>query len=204
VSGSAPRRSRADVEQAIIDSYLTIAARDGMKAATTRRVAEAAGVNAGLIHRYFGSRRALMGRLLDELVQRVSAQFETDFDLGPTGALALYTKVLISAADEGLDPSELQSSHPVVERLAVLGEQLGVEIDAARLVAAQIFSLYLGWEAFGAFASQIAGVAPRSPEDQAHELRRAARVLAMDAIDRSKQVGLDELDAELRPTITDP
>ncbi len=204
MSGKAPRRSRADVEQVIIDTYLTIAAQGGMKSATTRRVAEDAGVNAGLIHRYFGSRRALMGRLLDELAQRVAAQFETDFDLGPSGPLALYTKVLISAADEGLDPSELQSSHPVVERLAVLGEQLGIEDDAARLVAAQIFSLYLGWEAFGAFASQIAGVEPRAPEDQTHELRRAARVLALDAIDRSKQVGLDELDGALRPSVTDP
>jgi AcrR family transcriptional regulator len=204
VSGKAPRRSRADVEQAIIDTYLTIAAQNGLKTATTRRVAEEAGVNAGLIHRYFGSRRALMGRLLDALVQRLAAQFETDFDLGPTGPLALYTKVLISAADEGLDPSELQSSHPIVERLAVLGEQLGIEAEAARVVAAQIFALYLGWEAFGAFASQIAGVAPRSPEDQAHELRRAARVLALDAIDRSKQAGLDELDGALRPSVTDP
>ena len=48
----------------ILDASLSIASAEGLSALTTRRVAQEAGVNVGLLHYYFGSKERLVAMLL--------------------------------------------------------------------------------------------------------------------------------------------
>lgn len=50
----------------ILDASLSIASAEGLSALTTRRVAQEAGVNVGLLHYYFGSKE----RLVEETLRR--------------------------------------------------------------------------------------------------------------------------------------
>src|SRR3712207_4692738 len=56
----ARRRDKAATKQALLDAAVEEFARRGYDAATTREVAAAAGVNEGLIQRYFGGKQGLL------------------------------------------------------------------------------------------------------------------------------------------------
>jgi AcrR family transcriptional regulator len=52
------RRARQTVE-AVLEAVVRIVKRDGMKAVTTNRVAEVAGVSIGSVNQYFPDKRAM-------------------------------------------------------------------------------------------------------------------------------------------------
>lgn len=68
---------RQATEQALMDSALALIERDGILAGLNmQEVADEADVNRGLIHHYFGSRRALLRAALDRALQRDAAASE--------------------------------------------------------------------------------------------------------------------------------
>jgi AcrR family transcriptional regulator len=142
-----------------VEAAIGVVRRDGAGALSTRRVARAAGVNPGLLHRYFGSMAVLSARVLDELAVRVAAQFETGADLSPGGMLDCYARVLTHVMVAGRDPRVLQGDNPVVARLVEVGRQRsGFDEADARLLAAHVLVLYLGWVVFGDFVADAAGL----------------------------------------------
>ena len=76
----------------ILRSALDLAGRNGLEGLTTRRVAQAAGVNLGLLHYYFASKEALVAETLDLFMRELSATFRT-----------------LRPGEGGLDPQELLS-----------------------------------------------------------------------------------------------
>jgi AcrR family transcriptional regulator len=60
-----------ETEQALLDGAERLLVESGMAGITTRRVAEEAGVNHGLVHYYFGSVEHLLVRVLERFTERL-------------------------------------------------------------------------------------------------------------------------------------
>lgn len=60
----------------ILDAALSIASAEGLAALTTRRVAQEAGVNVGLLHYYFGSKEKLVEETLRRFGEEMRALLE--------------------------------------------------------------------------------------------------------------------------------
>jgi AcrR family transcriptional regulator len=71
VSGVAARTARASAEEALLDAAERLLVEVGHAGITTRRLAEAAGVNHGLVHYYFGSNENLLVRALERFTERL-------------------------------------------------------------------------------------------------------------------------------------
>jgi AcrR family transcriptional regulator len=72
---SAPKTAaRAAAEEALLDAAERLLADAGYAAVTTRRLAEEAGVNHGLVHYYFGSNENLLMRALERFTTRLIAR----------------------------------------------------------------------------------------------------------------------------------
>jgi AcrR family transcriptional regulator len=76
-SGNKKQRARAAAEAALMDAALRLLRRDGVLAGLNmQEVADEAGVNRGLIHRWFGSRRELLRAAIRARQQRLAAGTE--------------------------------------------------------------------------------------------------------------------------------
>jgi AcrR family transcriptional regulator len=74
--------ARADAEDAFLDAAERLLVEVGYAGISTRRLAEAAGANHGLVHYYFGSMENLFARVLerftDRLIERQRAMYAAD------------------------------------------------------------------------------------------------------------------------------
>ena len=68
------RDARAAAETALLDAAERLLVEVGHAGITTRRLAEEAGVNHGLVHYYFGSNENLLARALERFTERLSAR----------------------------------------------------------------------------------------------------------------------------------
>jgi AcrR family transcriptional regulator len=66
--------ARAAAEEALLDAAERLLVDVGYAGITTRRLAEEAGVNHGLVHYYFGSNEALLVRALERFTERLIAR----------------------------------------------------------------------------------------------------------------------------------
>jgi AcrR family transcriptional regulator len=66
--------ARSTAEEALLDAAERLLVEVGYAGITTRRLAEAAGVNNGLVHYYFGSNEALLVRALERFTERLVAR----------------------------------------------------------------------------------------------------------------------------------
>jgi AcrR family transcriptional regulator len=74
-AGVAPRSAaRAAAEDALLDAAERLLVAVGHAGITTRRLAEEAGVNHGLVHYYFGSNETLLLRALERFTDRLIAR----------------------------------------------------------------------------------------------------------------------------------
>jgi AcrR family transcriptional regulator len=63
--------ARSAAEEALLDGAERLLVEQGHAGITTRRLAEAAGVNHGLVHYYFGSNENLLARALERFTERL-------------------------------------------------------------------------------------------------------------------------------------
>ncbi len=66
--------ARSTAEKALLDAAERLLVEVGYAGITTRRLAETAGVNHGLVHYYFGSNEALLVRALERFTERLIAR----------------------------------------------------------------------------------------------------------------------------------
>ena len=71
---TATARPGHDTEQALLDAAERLLVESGATGITTRRVADAAGANHGLVHYYFGSVEQLLVRVLERFTERLIAR----------------------------------------------------------------------------------------------------------------------------------
>jgi AcrR family transcriptional regulator len=69
-----PEASRQDTEQRFLDAAERLLIHVGYAGITTRRLAEEAGANHGLVHYYFGSMEELFIRVLERFTERLVAR----------------------------------------------------------------------------------------------------------------------------------
>jgi AcrR family transcriptional regulator len=71
---AAPQVARSAAEGALLDAAERLLVDLGYAGITTRRLAEEAGVNHGLVHYYFGSMENLLVRVLERFTERLTAR----------------------------------------------------------------------------------------------------------------------------------
>ncbi len=69
-----PRSSRAEVEDRFLDAAERLLVEIGYPRITTRRLAQEAGLNQGLVHYYFGSMETVFVRVLERFTERMIAR----------------------------------------------------------------------------------------------------------------------------------
>ena len=74
MTDTASTPARAAAEAALLDAAERLLVDVGYAGITTRRLAEEAGVNHGLVHYYFGSNEALLVRALERFTERLIAR----------------------------------------------------------------------------------------------------------------------------------
>jgi AcrR family transcriptional regulator len=97
-----PRQKRSHVTvSAIVEATARILSRDGYDGATTRRVAELAGVGVGSLYQYFPSRDALLAAVLERHFERLlgatGALFESPEGASPAPMLRKFAEILVDA-----------------------------------------------------------------------------------------------------------
>jgi TetR/AcrR family transcriptional regulator, repressor for neighboring sulfatase len=96
------------VREALIGAAVTVFAERGVRSVSVKQVATAAGVNAGLVHRYVGTK--------DDLV-RAAVHRASDEHPASSRRLSDYERILAHLAMEGYDLSSLDLDFPLTREL---------------------------------------------------------------------------------------
>lgn len=95
------RRKTSDVKrQLLIDAALTVVARDGVAAATTRRIAEEAGLPLGTVHYWFADKDDLLREVISVMLSRVSEASNTVAQAGGDPLARLRAAFAVVAKDD--------------------------------------------------------------------------------------------------------
>ena len=151
--------------EALVRAATTLFAEQGISGTSVRAIAQAAGVNHGLVHRHFGSKegllRAVMARLSEEVTQTMPPERDdetlTDVLYGAVGpSQQLHTRIVARAMLEGRSPRELQDQFPVVERLMKASARMKGSLSPEARVAL-ILSTSLGLVTFQDYLREAIG-----------------------------------------------
>jgi AcrR family transcriptional regulator len=170
--------ARERVVSQLVSAAMTLFAERGPDRVSLREVAAAAGVNYGLIHQYVGSKEDLLSLVF----RRASADWAEQFANAPTLTDALawqfrpqsatYVRMLTHSLLDGHDPAKLLGRSPALQEMsrrlsaeADLHHGPGGLSDDARVQAAALTCVRLGWGLFGDFLRTIAGL-DDLPEDE--------------------------------------
>lgn len=189
-------RGREAVREALLEAALALMAERGPAKVPLRDIAERAGVNFGLVYQYVGTR----DDVLREVYQRAAAKSAIRFEdiAGLDDAIALMMslpdehqvgRMIGWAALEGAYPSDVLGRSPALEHVARLvenesGRREGSEADDdARLFAAFMLVVALGWRLFRPIGLTSAGLDPSAPNDYDERLTSWLQQLARVALD---------------------
>jgi TetR/AcrR family transcriptional regulator, repressor for neighboring sulfatase len=153
---SATPRGRDAVVDAVLDAAERLFATSGPAAVSLRDVATEADVTYSLINRHFGTKDALVDRLLERYALRWTATLGDDPDygaafdqlLGATPEAGAYLRLLAwSLLNDDDDAADAHRRHALLDRLPALRPGAGdQEVDTALAL-----SLVFGWRFFSPF-----------------------------------------------------
>jgi AcrR family transcriptional regulator len=175
----APRGEQA-VRTSLVDAATELFAARGPSNVSIREIADAARVNHGLVHHYFGSKDGLLTAVLDRLASRLADEIGSLDD--PTalyvagGAIERHGRILAHLLLEGRDVADVTTEFAGIRALVLRLRKQGLSHAHARERAAQVAALVLGWHLFGPLLTDAAGL-PRSERSRRRVLERALRRL---------------------------
>jgi AcrR family transcriptional regulator len=162
-----------EVRAALVDAATELFAEHGPAGVSVRQIATRAGVNHGLVHYYFGAKDDLLAAVLDRCAAAAADAFARGDDvallLDRESAVARHARILAHVVLAAGDPAAMQHEFPTQRRLVDWFRTRGVPVRDARVRAAQVSALVLGWHLFGDFLTTAAGV------DRPGDRRRVAR-----------------------------
>jgi len=149
--------ARSTAEEALLDAAERLLVEVGYASITTRRLAEEAGVNQGLVHYYFGSNENLLVRTLERFTERLIARqrdlYEAEYPFIEKWRTAMHYLMSEDVTYEKiwLELQALSWNHPELrQRLAAVNaewravltdafrepyRELGIEMPLEALVA---------------------------------------------------------------------
>jgi AcrR family transcriptional regulator len=157
--GSAAPLGKDEVIAAVLESAADLFAARGPAATSIRDIAARSKVNHGLVHRHFGTKRALVAAVLDHLGRHLAELLAAEAD-GSKIATAVdrQLRVLARASLDGYAVGELQSRFPTMEVLLESVRARHPNELSARLAAAHTIALQLGWCLFDGFLRASTGL----------------------------------------------
>jgi AcrR family transcriptional regulator len=165
-----PPRGREEVRQALLQAAQQLIAERGPGNVTLREIAEAAGVNFGLVYQYLGTREQVLREVYQSVAKRSAVQLEQIDDLGDAvGALMSSPgmsmgRIMAWAVLEGDYPADVLGPSPALEHVARLiagravGEPTADPDDDARLLAAFLLVATMAWRLFSPIGLTSAGL----------------------------------------------
>jgi AcrR family transcriptional regulator len=174
---------------AVIDAAIRLFAQRGPSAVSLRDIAKEAGVNYGLIHRYFGSRDDVLRAAFEELADRATHRL-----LGTRTIEEMWPRVWVDVADdyarmvawsllEGHRPQDHIRHAPsaaaiagIVARYADQSTSPTTDFDP-RVVAAALVVTGMGWKLFAPFVTAALDLDDRDQVELFAELGRIAESL---------------------------
>lgn len=168
---------RAAVMDAVLDAATELIADRGPNAVTVRAIAQRAGVNHALVHRYFGTKDDLIGAVITREVAHfwrlADAEGERAEVLGRMlrglSERRVYIRFLARAILDGYRTGQLKPDFLLFDRIleAIGPEAMMSPEDRRRLrvAVAALGSMALGWRIFGEFLTTGMGLDGQSPEE---------------------------------------
>jgi AcrR family transcriptional regulator len=152
-------KGKVAVQHALITAASDCFARKGIAQVSVREIAQAAGVNHGLVHRHFGSKDQLLKATLAHLSLSVEERLgslkgtESTAELlpkifGGTKDVGLHWRVITHALLEGMTVEELQQDFPIFKRIVSACIRDGLNETQALGKASLIFATGLGYMVF--------------------------------------------------------
>lgn len=118
----------------------------GPAATSIREVAAHAGVNHGLLHRHFGSKRQLLAATLQHLADSGDELHKSGAPVAQLEAVhELQARVLVRSVLDGFPVEELQQRFPGMQRFLEQVQSGHTDEGRARLMAAHAMALQFGW-----------------------------------------------------------
>ena len=139
------------VREAVLEAAARLFAERGVERVSLRSIAEAADVKLPLIGRYIGRR----SELIDAVFERLSGQVVDYVEANPLEPLeygrdSMLGRWMTMVAHYTLheEVPQLGAMNPVRSLAGVLETSFGIDARAARLRAAQVTAISLGWRLF--------------------------------------------------------
>jgi TetR/AcrR family transcriptional regulator, repressor for neighboring sulfatase len=139
-----------EVSAAVLQAASELFAEKGPAATSIREVATRAGVNHGLLHRHFGSKRQLLAATLQHLadsaaILRQSGAPQAELE----AAYEFQARVMVRSTLDGFPVEQLQQRFPGMEAFLEQVQAEHSDDRAARLLAAHGMALQIGWGLMG-------------------------------------------------------
>ena len=135
-----------EVVAAVLAAAAQLFAEKGPAATSIREVAALAGVNHGLLHRHFGSKRQLLAATLQHLADSGAKLRESGASAEEIAAAQeRQARVMVRSTLDGFPIEELQKRFPGMERFLEQVRSGHSDESQARLLAAHAMALQFGW-----------------------------------------------------------
>lgn len=180
-----PRRAEGapagpeEVRRALLDAGADLFVRRGLHRVSLRDVADAANVHPNLIRRYIGTRDELVLAVFDDLSSQLAGLLLENplagQGHGPDTVTGKWVRLLDQLLLDGRDVAGRAGFNPVLALARTLEEGYGLGAEAARLRAAQIGALALGWRVFEPYLVAAGGLEDVPLETLHDELTRTNR-----------------------------
>ena len=152
-SGSAPVGPEA-VREAVLEAAARLFAERGVDRVSLRDIAHAADVQLPLIRRYVGRRAELVDDVFQRLNDQVAAYVEThpleQLEYGRDSPLGRWLAMSTHYALSGQVPP-MGGTSPVDSLAEVFEQSFGIDHQTARLRAAQVTAISMGWRLFESY-----------------------------------------------------
>ena len=137
---------KEEVVAAVLAAASELFAEKGPAATSIREVAARAGVNHGLLHRHFGSKRQLLAATLQHLADSGDELHKSGAPAAQLEAIhELQARIMVRSVLDGFPVEELQQRFPGMERFLAQVRSEHTDERQARLMAAHAMALQFGW-----------------------------------------------------------